>query len=85
MAAHDGLARCIRPVHTLLDGDAIFGLATGFGASPPRETMMALAVAVTDVIERAVVAAIAHAQPAGGIPAGDERSARHWLARHAES
>jgi L-aminopeptidase/D-esterase-like protein len=27
--AHDGLARVIRPAHTLLDGDTIFSLATG--------------------------------------------------------
>ncbi|WP_020578632.1 P1 family peptidase [Actinopolymorpha alba] len=28
-AAHDGLARAVRPVHTLVDGDSIFALATG--------------------------------------------------------
>ena len=27
--AHDGLARAVRPVHSLFDGDTIFGLATG--------------------------------------------------------
>ncbi len=27
--AHDGLARAIRPVHSMLDGDSIFGIATG--------------------------------------------------------
>ena len=27
--AHDGLARCIRPIHTSLDGDTIFCLSTG--------------------------------------------------------
>ena len=27
--AHDGLARAIRPVHSLLDGDTIFGVSTG--------------------------------------------------------
>lgn len=27
--AHDGLARAVRPVHSLLDGDTIFGIATG--------------------------------------------------------
>jgi L-aminopeptidase/D-esterase-like protein len=27
--AHDGLARAVRPVHSLLDGDTIFGLSTG--------------------------------------------------------
>ncbi len=27
--AHDGMARAIRPVHSMFDGDTIFGLATG--------------------------------------------------------
>lgn len=27
--AHDGLARAVRPVHSLLDGDTVFGLSTG--------------------------------------------------------
>ncbi len=27
--AHDGLARAVRPVHSLLDGDTVFGVATG--------------------------------------------------------
>ena len=27
--AHDGLARCINPIHTQVDGDTMFGLATG--------------------------------------------------------
>lgn len=28
-AAHDGLARAIRPVHTMFDGDTVFAVATG--------------------------------------------------------
>lgn len=28
-AGHDGLARAVRPVHTLVDGDTVFALATG--------------------------------------------------------
>lgn len=27
--AHDGLARAVRPVHSLLDGDTVFGVSTG--------------------------------------------------------
>ncbi len=36
--AHDGLARAVRPVHSLLDGDTVFGVATGrddLGAMAP--------------------------------------------------
>jgi putative pantetheine hydrolase len=28
-SGHDGMARAIRPLHTLVDGDTVFGLATG--------------------------------------------------------
>ena len=28
-AGHDGLARAVRPAHTLADGDTVFALATG--------------------------------------------------------
>ncbi len=35
-SAHDGLARAVRPAHSLLDGDVIFGLATG-GATMPTD------------------------------------------------
>lgn len=34
--AHDGLARCIRPVHTMTDGDTLFALATGAAGAPAR-------------------------------------------------
>lgn len=30
--AHDGMARAIRPSHTMFDGDTVFGLATATGA-----------------------------------------------------
>ena len=32
--AHDGMARAIRPVHSLLDGDVVFGVATGRDRPP---------------------------------------------------
>jgi L-aminopeptidase/D-esterase-like protein len=39
--AHDGLARAVRPAHSMFDGDTVFGLATGAApaesASTPRE------------------------------------------------
>ena len=33
--AHDGLARAVRPAHTLFDGDTIFALSTGHSPSAP--------------------------------------------------
>ena len=36
--AHDGLARAIRPVHAMFDGDAIFAVAPNDGAILPQAT-----------------------------------------------
>ena len=35
-AAHDGLARAVRPAHAMFDGDSIFALATGRDAAARR-------------------------------------------------
>jgi L-aminopeptidase/D-esterase-like protein len=51
--SHDGLARCIDPVHTASDGDTMFALATGGSArSLPLTVLGALAAEVT---QRAVL------------------------------
>jgi L-aminopeptidase/D-esterase-like protein len=51
--SHDGLARCIDPVHTASDGDTMFALATGAaGRTLPLTVLGALAAEVT---QRAVL------------------------------
>jgi len=35
---HDGMARAIRPVHSMFDGDTVFALATGFDELPDEST-----------------------------------------------
>jgi L-aminopeptidase/D-esterase-like protein len=57
---HDGLAHSIRPVHTPLDGDTLFGLATGETPGPPD--MMLLSTLAAEVTARATVRAVQHAQ-----------------------
>jgi L-aminopeptidase/D-esterase-like protein len=57
---HDGLARTIRPVHTAMDGDTLFALATG--TNPAPVDVMQLATAATEVTAMAVINAISHAQ-----------------------
>jgi L-aminopeptidase/D-esterase-like protein len=52
--AHDGIARAIRPAHTMYDGDTIFCLATGTVAAP-YDAVEALAA---DVVARAIVAGV---------------------------
>jgi len=57
---HDGLARTIRPVHTAMDGDTLFALATGKNSAPID--VMQLATAAGEVTAMAVVNAIQNAQ-----------------------
>jgi L-aminopeptidase/D-esterase-like protein len=57
IAAHDGMARMIRPCHTAVDGDAIFtcGLQRG---SCDVMTTMALSLAAEVAVERAILDAV---------------------------
>ena len=52
-AAHDGLARAVRPAHTMWDGDTVFTLATGQADAPPDVERMA-GDAMAGAIRRAV-------------------------------
>ncbi len=58
--AHDGLARAINPVHTMLDGDTLFALATG--RTGKSASMMLLGTLAAEVTARAVVSAIVNAR-----------------------
>lgn len=49
--AHDGLARAIRPVHTMYDGDTVFALSTGGG----RADLTAIGSVAVDLVAGAVV------------------------------
>jgi L-aminopeptidase/D-esterase-like protein len=62
--AHDGIARAIRPAHTMYDGDTIFGLATGAVAAP------------YDAVEWAAAQTVARAI-ADGVRAGGRVSEPH--------
>lgn len=62
--AHDGLARTIRPIHTMFDGDTIFAVATG-GMEASVDLIGTLCA---DVLAEAVIAAIQSAEEAGGLP-----------------
>ncbi len=63
--AHNGLARTIRPAHTMLDGDTIFALATG-----EKEADVSIVGAfAAEAVAEAVVRAIRAAESVAGIPA----------------
>ncbi len=63
--AHNGLARAIRPVHTMADGDTIFVMATGEEEVQPD----AVGALAAEVMARAVNRAVRAAEPAYGLPA----------------
>ena len=63
--AQDGLARTIRPAHTMLDGDTIFALATG----QVEADVNIIGAFAAQVFAQAIVRAVKAAAPAGGLPA----------------
>ena len=65
--AHDGLARTIDPVHTMLDGDTVFALATGAAGVSADVTTVGAAAATA--LARAVLAAVREATSLAGVPA----------------
>ncbi len=52
--AHDGIARAVRPAHTMYDGDTIFCLASGAVDAPYD----AVEVIAADVVARAIAAGV---------------------------
>ena len=65
--AHDGLARTINPIHTMLDGDTIFALGTG--VSDKAANVMLLGVLAAEATALAVQRAILAARAIEGYPA----------------
>jgi L-aminopeptidase/D-esterase-like protein len=57
IAAHDGMARMIRPCHTAVDGDVIFACGLQSGECDIRATM-ALSLAAEVAVERAILDAV---------------------------
>jgi L-aminopeptidase/D-esterase-like protein len=56
--AQDGLTRAINPVHTMFDGDTIFGAATGTAGPPETVALFEITAAAADVLSRAIVRAV---------------------------
>lgn len=55
---HDGLARAIDPVHTMMDGDTLFTLATGERGAPDAAGFHLILVQAAHCVSRAVARAI---------------------------
>ncbi|MEU0533079.1 P1 family peptidase [Amycolatopsis tolypomycina] len=74
VAAQDGLARAVRPAHSMFDGDTVFALATGAHELPSEfparpAALDALCSAAARVFARAMVHGLLTATTAGGVPA----------------
>lgn len=68
LAAHDGLARALRPAHAPLDGDIVFAAATGYSGAPSDAfAMTELCATAADVLARAIARGI-HAATALPFP-----------------
>jgi len=76
--AQDGLARAIRPAHTMFDGDTLFCLATGkhplpdtpgFFVTPKAEALNQVGRSAADCVSRAIIRGIMEAQSTSGIKA----------------
>lgn len=64
--AHNGLARTIRPAHTMFDGDTLFALATGQGL-PTSPTVIGAFAA--EAVAVAVINSVKQATSLAGVPA----------------
>ncbi|MEW6567588.1 MAG: P1 family peptidase [Chloroflexota bacterium] len=76
--AQDGVARVIRPAHTMLDGDALFALSTG----RRRVDVNVVGAYGAEVVAQAVLRAVMEAEAVGGIPtardlAGAAKGGKH--------
>ncbi|MDC0772912.1 P1 family peptidase [Streptomyces sp. HD] len=75
--AHDGIARAVRPVHLLHDGDTVFALSTGEHPLDPDHPLALnpLLAAGADTLTRAIVRAVRAAESVDG-PGGSWPSYR---------
>jgi L-aminopeptidase/D-esterase-like protein len=66
--AHDGLARVVRPAHTILDGDTLFALSTG----KKNVDVSIVGAFAADALAQAIVRAVLSAKAVGGLPAASD-------------
>lgn len=67
--AHDGLARCIRPVHTTTDGDTLFCISTEqHELNVSNNLLDAIGHAASTQVTQSVLSAVQKAKTLNGIP-----------------
>jgi L-aminopeptidase/D-esterase-like protein len=60
--AHDGMARAIRPAHTMVDGDVVFSLSVPGGEAQPIDVSVVGAMAA-EALQDAILDAVRQANP----------------------
>jgi L-aminopeptidase/D-esterase-like protein len=68
--AHDGLARTVRPAHTMVDGDTIFALSTG----NRKVDVNIIGAFAAEAFAQAILRAIFAAKPIAGLPTASSLS-----------
>jgi L-aminopeptidase/D-esterase-like protein len=66
--AHDGMARAIRPAHTMYDGDTVFAVSVPDGDDGPCLDVTVAGSVAAQVLAEAVVRAVTSAESLGGFP-----------------
>ena len=66
--AHDGIARAVRPAHTMLDGDTLFALSLG----SKNADVNIIGAYAAEAVARSIIRAVQSARSAGGLPAAQE-------------
>lgn len=74
-SGHDGMARAISPIHTMFDGDTLFGLSTTAAPAPDPATFHRVLHAAGEVVTRSIVRAMLAADSVT-TPAGTWRGYR---------
>lgn len=67
--AQDGVARAVRPAHTMFDGDTLFALATG----QKRADVNLVGACAAEMVAQAIARGARAAEGAGGLPAWRDR------------
>ena len=66
--AHNGLARTIRPAHTMFDGDTLFALATG----KKKADVNLIGAYAAECVAAAVLRSVQQAKPVAGLPTAND-------------
>ena len=66
--SHDGVARSVRPAHTMIDGDTIFALSTGSRGA----NLTLVGTLAAEAMSQAILRAVRMAKSAGGLPAASD-------------